>query len=294
MVDSLKRAFVRWRDLDSHWQSLSGWFNPTVTRLFISWFALTPIFINVAGELPERIVFENFGEVPITLLLALPFSWKALWFASFLYAIAFVIYVFKCPRFIKDYRHYDHYKLRGHSPRWLVWEFYYAWSAISESQREKLFDRTLSKKIVVDAVDENLTDMPLVEEKSTTYVFEHEKKQYKVSIGECSAAATQSELFWELFGRWSKAHGFSRYLAWLCFYVAIAIVAYIVWQNIVFVLRGSLAATSEMQLMNLFSAGYMAYVQSAPQYSEDTIRIWRACIVSEDGAAAGCFDALEK
>ena len=184
MMGSLKRAWIRWRDLDSHWQSLSGWFNPTVTRLFISWFALTPIFIKVVGELPEKIVITNFGEVPITLLPTLPFSWKAFWVASFLYAIAFAIYIFKCPRFIKDYRHYDHYKQRGHSPRWLVWEFYYAWSVISKNQKKKLFERTQSKKIVVSADGAALTDMPSVEEKSTKFVFEYERKNFSISIGE--------------------------------------------------------------------------------------------------------------
>lgn len=228
------RSWIRqWLSLGSHWQNLKVLFNPTVTRLFISWFAITPIIVKAFEDVPEEVLLPT--KPPIELQLDLPFNWVLLWFASLAYAIAFLIYTFACPRFLKQYRDHESYRVKGHSPRWLVWEFYYAWLTISKSEKAKLLER-LEEKAFASESDEEETEKPEVSGDETRFVFVHLDKKYKVSANENLKPNQETEYFWEIFGRWAASKPIARNVAWFLFSVSISIAGFVTLQNICFVI----------------------------------------------------------
>lgn len=223
----------RWVATDSHWQHLKPKFNPIVTRVFVGWFALAPVAIKAFETMPERICLPSGGSIA----LALPFTWWVLWWASFFYGAAFLIYTSSCPRFIKNYPDYTSYENIGHSPRWLVWEFYLAWTKLSDGPRKSLFKNASEKQFVLPTPGATLTSKPSVLHSGTEYVFEHNGTPHTIHLKTEQSRDDVRDLFWELFGRWSDAAVFRRYCAWVCFYLAIGLAGWVVAQNVWFVLN---------------------------------------------------------
>lgn len=206
-----------------HWHNLDGYFKPIVTRFFITWFATAPLVASLTKSYPS--------------ILVLPFDWWILWLASLAYAIAFFIHAWKCPQFIKRYPTYLAYQARGHSPRWVVWEFFGCWSAIHEAGRQKLESRVVEKKYAKDST-ENLAyrEKPQVFEKGTIFQFPHNNKSYDLTIKEDAPSEAVRDLFWEIFGRWTSSFLKTRLLIWGLLALAGILVFWTVVQDICFVI----------------------------------------------------------
>lgn len=215
-----------------HWQFFKNFFQIAFLRYLLFWFAVVPIFIKFASKLPDEIAIPGFGlpntgasyhAVPV-LTLSLPFSWWLLWLASLSYFFAFLLFHAFCPQFIKRYPSYTDYQTHGHSPRWVIWEFYYAvyggvaanwvakiWQKIFYrlspiTQTEKLFDRVITKKYAAETAEAIPAKNPLVEQNQTTSFFKYREKTYRISC-DPSAADTpvkEKEIFWEVFGHFAK------------------------------------------------------------------------------------------
>jgi hypothetical protein len=204
-----------------HWQFFKDFFQIAFLRYLLFWFAIVPIFVKLLSGLPEKF------QIPGTehfLSLTLPFTWWLLWLASLFYFIAFVLFHVFCPQFIKRYPSYTEYKNHGHSPRWVIWEFFYAvdgpkspsnfvvkiWQKIyfylsPISEADKLFQRVITKKYAEETT-ENSSVNPLVEKQQTTAFFKSDGKTYKISCNPDSAdiAVKENEIFWEVFGHFAK------------------------------------------------------------------------------------------
>ncbi|NDK35492.1 hypothetical protein [Rhodovulum sulfidophilum] len=206
-----------------HWHNLDGYFKPIVTRFFIAWFATAPLIASLTKNYPS--------------IFVLPFDWWILWSASLSYAIAFAIHAWKCPQFIKRYPTYLAYQARGHSPRWLVWEFFGCWSAIHESGRQKLESRVVEKKYAKETT-ENLVcrEKPQVLERGTIFQFPHNNKSYDLTIKEDAPSEAVKDLFWEIFGRWTSSFTKTRLLIWGLLALAVVLVLWTVVQDIWFVI----------------------------------------------------------
>ncbi len=204
-----------------HWQFFKDFFRIAFLRYLLFWFAIVPIFVKLLSGLPEKL------RIPATdhfLTLSLPFSWWLLWLASLLYFIAYILFHAFCPQFIKRYPSYAEYEAYRHSPRWVIWEFYYAieepkrpsnlaaraWKSIYYyfspiTEADKLFARVITKKYAEETA-ESPTINPLVEETQTTAFFKADNKLYKISNDPSSttAAVKEREIFWEVFGHFAK------------------------------------------------------------------------------------------
>ena len=113
-----------WLRSYSHWQNFKGFFSLSVVRLFITWFAGSPIIVKSLENTPDKIKIP-FSESYYTIHTQLPFSWVLLWFASLAYVLALVLYHIKCPSFVKKNPNYGEYDKYKNSPRWLVWQLYF-------------------------------------------------------------------------------------------------------------------------------------------------------------------------
>lgn len=204
-----------------HWQFFKDFFKIAFLRYLLFWFAVVPVFVKLLSGLPEKL------EVPGThyfLTLSLPFTWWYLWLASLSYFVAFVLFHAFCPQFIKRYPSYSEYKTHGHSPRWIIWEFFYAvegprrpanpvanlWKKLYDlvspiTQTDKLFERVITKKYAQETA-ESPAENPLVEETKTTAYFCFGGKRYKIWCDPSSPDidVKEKEIFWEVFGHFAK------------------------------------------------------------------------------------------
>lgn len=212
----------KWDDEPIHWHNLDHYFKPIVTRFFITWFGAAPLIASLTQSYPST--------------FALPFDWWILWLASLAYAIAFAVHAWRCPQFIKRYPTYLDYQARGHSPRWLVWEFFGCWSVIHEPARLKLERRVVEKKYANEATENSeFRQQPQVLESGTVFQFPHSNRSYNLAIKEDASDATVKDIFWEIFGRWTSSGTKTRLLIWGLLAVALVLVLVTVVQDIWFV-----------------------------------------------------------
>lgn len=236
MWKKVQTSFEGFRNETSHWQFLNVFFKPSVTRFFISWFALAPTFVKAVRDLPDPLIV-TLGHHTYQIPLDLPFRWEVLWWASLIYAVAFVLHLIFCPGFIKRYPNFNAFMDRGHSPRWLVWEVFRAWQKISVPARKKLFDRLCDKAYAVQNETKlSLCAKPKVTETGTEWAFEHRGKTYIVSIDENLSGNRQRDLFWEILARYGASRAVLRYFIWACLAISAVFVCYVVVENICFVL----------------------------------------------------------
>jgi hypothetical protein len=106
-----------------HWQFFKNFFQIAFMRYLLFWFAIVPIFVKLLSGLPEKLTIPGTTHF---LTFSLPFTWWLLWLASLSYFIAFILFHAFCPQFIKRYPSFTEYKIHGHSPRWIIWEFFFA------------------------------------------------------------------------------------------------------------------------------------------------------------------------
>ena len=224
-----------WRNYRSHWQNLRFFFPLAAVKFFVTWFAISPIVVKVLEKLPPEIAVAINGEV-YSVVLQLPFSWMYLWIASFVFTVALVIYYWRCPDFIRTNPSFSDFKSDQHSPRWLCWLLYYSWTG--SAQQQKLAERLIEKGLAVRVYDQDEKYFaPQVEDKGTVWHFSHNSGVYQVCIPSTLDEVTQREYFWEIFGRWSSSQPGVRTLIWILIFVVIIIVGYVVFENIMFVLR---------------------------------------------------------
>lgn len=215
-----------WERLDgepTQWHNLDGYFKPIVTRFFVTWFATAPLIASLIQNYPT--------------IFVLPFDWWILWLASLAYAIAFAVHVWRCPNFIKRYPTYLAYHARGHSPRWLVWEFHGCWTKIHTSGREKLESRVIGKNYAkVSNKNLEFRTKPQVSAEGTIFQFPHNGKSYNLAMKEDAPEEVVRDLFWEISGRWTSSDVKMRLFIWALLILAMVLVVFTVVQDILFVI----------------------------------------------------------
>jgi hypothetical protein len=237
-----------------HWQFFKDFFKIGFLRYLLFWFAVVPIFVKLFSGLPEHL------KIPGTehfLTFSLPFTWWFLWLASLSYFVAFVLFQAFCPQFIKRYPSYTEYKAHGHSPRWVIWEFYYAvegpgrptsligrlWKNIYDTvspitQTDKIFERVITKKYALETI-EKFTDNPQVEENQTTAFFVFQDKEYKIFCDPSTddIVVKEKEIFWEVFGHFAKQGSGVRALIQILIAITAAFLMIVLIEHIVSVVR---------------------------------------------------------
>jgi len=199
------------------WQWFRDFFNVTIFRYFVTWFALVPVFAKILEKLPKEISIPLRDNI-YTITLELPFKWEILWFSSLSFVTAFILYKIFVPKYITKYFSLKYYKEFEHSPRWLVWEA----EILIESKTDlsKFIKRMKDKKYIIDHPDpSNYEKGVKVEEKQTKLSFEYENKMYEFALpilannqneDEIKTTIAIREIFWEIFGRFSSSNLFIR------------------------------------------------------------------------------------
>jgi hypothetical protein len=218
-----------------HWQTLKPAFNPIIAKILVPWFALLPLALKVLRDVPEKIPILT-GTASF-LTLSLPFKWWLLWWASFFYTIAVVLFVVRCPNFIKKYPGYANYIDVKHSPRWIASELAIAAKTLKNSSSlDTLFQRFVTKGLAV-AVAESDTNDPgskLIEKEGTSYWFMYGGRKYKFMAkdNETPPGVTEREAFWEIFEPLAASAPKSRLATLILLILALIPFVVVVIQNI--------------------------------------------------------------
>lgn len=184
-------------------------------------------------RLPE-VISVPIGNQAYDIVLALPFSWYLLWFASFSYFMAYILYNLTCPRFVREFPDFSVFLSQSHSPRFLVWELSRIWRDKFDRPRvaRRLIDKGLAVKVTGPAPSPN----PSVSTRGTAYVFDFEEGFYEVVAHENDSENRQRELFWEIFSPPARHAPLRRNLTWLLLTGAFLLVAVVVIEHVWFVL----------------------------------------------------------
>lgn len=213
----------RWKHEQSNWQNLNVYFKPSLTKFFLSWFAAAPMLVGLLDK--------------YSLDYTLPFSWWILWLASLCYAVAFFIYGLACPDFVKRYPYYPAYTAIGHSPRWIVWQFYYLWEAADDSTKKKISTRLIDKGSAVSATpDDKKLEEPQVSKVGTAFQFTTQGNTYELSLNESASDQEVLDIFWEVLARWANQGQIWRNTIWFLLFVSMCLVLVTVFEDIFFVI----------------------------------------------------------
>src|SRR5688572_30240002 len=105
----------------THWQWYKDFFNVTVLRYLVTWFAIVPIAASFITNFKPHLKYKDLFEVDFLADTSLPLGLKVLWLSSLFFVIALLLYQWHCPGFIKTYSSFGDYKRHQHSSRWIIW-----------------------------------------------------------------------------------------------------------------------------------------------------------------------------
>jgi hypothetical protein len=201
------------------WEKFKHFFQITYFRYLVLWFTVVPLLVSLLKGLPSPLEFF-IADKHISMALGLPFSWQLLWLSSFFFLAAYVLYLIRCPSFIKEYNRYSDYLAYAHDPRWLAWV---AGDLVRDNkQAAKLVERLIVKSYLTKVQDETewkkrVTDEPVVGAKTTTLYFKSGTTLYALAMPKFSDSCetnvdegAERGIFWEIFGRYSGIRIWSR------------------------------------------------------------------------------------
>lgn len=203
----------------THWQWYKGFFNITILRYLVTWFAIVPIALKFIENADPSLKVKDVVEIHFVNNVSLPFSLQILWISSFLFVIALFLYQFFCPGFIKTYSSYAEYLKHNHSPRWIIWE---SQKVIDDkNELDKLFERLKEKGYITDYQNEISKSEVKIENEQTIIFFKHKEKNYKMGLpivesgneNKDKTAIAEREIFWEVFGRFSSSKKYILHIA---------------------------------------------------------------------------------
>lgn len=86
------------------WSTLKAILDNKIVASTYVWIILLPIIMNATSKLPRNINIFPWGSVdPVTISLEIPVNWYSLYFSALIFALARILYIYKCPEFLRKY-----------------------------------------------------------------------------------------------------------------------------------------------------------------------------------------------
>ena len=124
---------------------------PAVSRYYrFDWQYAVDIYKQTSLRVVSLITFlvPILLEAKTVVAFTIPTNFWFFWGAGVAYILSLLTFYIGCPRFIREYRDYGQYLKRGHSHRWIVWEFYNNLELLEGWER--IVRETVTKGIAVD------------------------------------------------------------------------------------------------------------------------------------------------
>jgi hypothetical protein len=162
-----------------------------------------------------------------------------LWTASVLFLLGILILKIRIPLFVKEYQYYAQFESRGHSHRWIVWEFYLKRNSLADPDyvvhetKDKLLsfpcdghvdlDVCRVSPLFGDPTGERVEVRKPIQVDRDIYLpirIDNQRLVLPMQESDPSLAQKQKELFWILLSQFAKERPISRYAVWILFGVA--------------------------------------------------------------------------
>jgi len=159
-----------------------------------------------------------------------------LWTASIFFLAGYLILKLRAPPFIQEYQFYSQYESRGHSHRWIVWEFYTnlaslsGWEYIVRETKEKLisvpcdsmsdFEVCRLSPVFDSLPAQSIHVAPPIQVARDIYLpirVGDEKLVLPMRESDPELSLKQKELFWILLTQCAKERPIWRTFVWLFF-----------------------------------------------------------------------------
>jgi len=226
---TLKSKTFIMKILNIHWQNYRDFFQITIFKYLVTWFAIVSLVVNLLSGFPNKVkVTEDF-----VISFSLPFKWECLWASSVFFIIAYLLYVIFCPTFIKKYFSLKVYLEYEHSPRWLTWE---AFDLLKENEIiDDFISYMKTKKYITKSFrefDSNFVDR---QEKQTVLYFNHKLENFELALPILNSNNDEDfektkiavrEIFWEIFGRYSSSR--SKIRITILFFLALSLIFFLI------------------------------------------------------------------
>ena len=120
------------------WEKLKSNTSNTFIRSNYIWLAFVPAAAKVLQKLESPLEI-GVGDASITLVLELPFSWQLFYWGAISFIVAHLIYLWRCPAYIRMFTDYQDYKRHGLYPA-AIFNVYK-----KSGQRSERIDRLIDK-----------------------------------------------------------------------------------------------------------------------------------------------------
>jgi hypothetical protein len=179
-----------------------------------------------------------------------------LWTASIFFLVGYLILKVRGPPFIQEYQFYSQYESRGHSHRWIVWQFYTnlslsGWEHIVRETKEKLISLPCDSAVDYEVCRlspvfdsrraQPIQVVPPIQVGRDIYLpikLGDERLVLPMQESDPELSLKQKELFWILLTQCAKERPISRTFVWLFFVASGALYLLTVINNVVRVAFG--------------------------------------------------------
>ncbi len=233
----------------THWQWYRSFFNITILKYLVTWFALVPIATSIVEtfkpslKINDTLIFYFF-ENP-----QLPFGLKILWLSSLSFVIGLFLYQFFCPAFIKTYSSFADYLKHLYSPRWIIWESQKVFN--DKNEIDKFFSRLNTKGYLRESEKKIEKNEIVVEKNQTVAYFLYQEKTYALGLPIIIANnvdiemtnVAEKEIFWEIFGRLSSSKKYIRLTILILLLISAILFSYTlgahIWEGLKFIIKST-------------------------------------------------------
>ncbi len=98
--------------MELNWSKINKVGNSKILKTSYYWLIIIPLFAKLLSGIKDILTFNIFG-VEVIIRFSLPFSWQLFYISALLIAIADIIYTYKCPELIKEFKDYNSYQMSG-------------------------------------------------------------------------------------------------------------------------------------------------------------------------------------
>lgn len=183
--------------LSRSWASLRPYFNVTLLKFLVTWFAIVPVAVRITADFPSTTQLRFF-DPPVIVHFSLPFRWWLLWLSSLFYILAMVSFLLFCPDIVGSHPKFADYKRQGNTKRFILWKLY---ENINHINKPRFFD-WLKRKSLAE-IDPNYTGdaeekpTPLGDE--TIYAPKYESNNYIIKMKNNEKFfQKEEELYWAI------------------------------------------------------------------------------------------------
>ncbi len=213
------------------WSALNRLGQSRVLRSSYFWLAAVPILARILEHVGQQHDIRLFGAT-LHISLGLPFSWKILFYASFVFSIASFVYSIACPGLVRSYQRFSDFTAEGKASRQIIDAFS---DTLHRSGSVVFFDEFV-EKFTVFSPEHAETSTTIV---SPIYTRGADLHARRTLVRARVPDDRLADAFWYVRDLADIASPKLRWLCLICYSAGFALLSVILIQNLLYVVRNT-------------------------------------------------------